>query len=454
MKVLKFGGTSVGTVESLAHVKEIVEGIKEPTIVVVSALGGITDKLILTAKKASNADLTFREDLTEIRNRHYGVIEKVVPEYKKASVNQKVDYLFSRLERILSGVELIEMLPEQILANVVSFGERISSEIVAAMVDGGERHDSLNFIKTEKWHGKNIASTFLINQLVKEEFSNGFNKVIIPGFISKDKESGEITNLGRGGSDYTAALIAAALNADVLEIWTDVDGFMTADPRIVRDATVIPMLSFSESMELCTFGAKVVYPPTIYPVFHKNIPIKILNTFNKTAPGTLITDNTDNQDFPFKGVTALRATALFSLKRLSLENDASFKNRALNILSKNGIRLFSLVNDESLSSFSFAVSSADISETKQLLESEFAPEISNGEIIGPELKDNLSIIAIVGSDMSLNSRLAARIKNTLNREGIEVEAMSIGNSDTTMTFMVDSNLTEKVLILCHNLLFN
>ena len=454
MKVLKFGGTSVGTVESLAHVKEIVEGIKEPTIVVVSALGGITDKLILTAKKASNADLSFREDLSEIRNRHYGVIEKVVPEDKKASVNQKVDYLFSRLERILSGVELIEMLPEQILATLVSFGERISSEIVAAMIDGGERHDSLNFIKTEKWHGKNIASTSLINQLVKEEFSKGFNKAIIPGFISKDKESGEITNLGRGGSDYTAALIAAALNADVLEIWTDVDGFMTADPRIVRDAAVIPMLSFSESMELCTFGAKVVYPPTIYPVFHKNIPIKILNTFNKTAPGTLITDNTDNQDFPFKGVTALRATALFSLKRLSLENDASFKNRALNILSKNGIRLFSLVNDESLSSFSFAVSSADISETEQLLVSEFAPEISNGEIIGPELKDNLSIVAIVGSDMSLNSRLAARIKNTLNREGIEVEVMSIGNSDTTMTFMVDSNLTEKVLILCHNLLFN
>ncbi|MDE5712041.1 MAG: aspartate kinase, partial [Muribaculaceae bacterium] len=313
MKVLKFGGTSVGSVESLRNVKSIVESIDDHAVVIVSALGGLTDQLIATAKSAAANDLSYLDSMKAITARHINIIENVVAKDLQKEVNDKVSALLSDLERLYAGVYLIRHLPQMTLDIIVSFGERLSSIIVAAMIDGGSHHDSLGFIKTEKWYEKNIADQKLTTELIRKEFSRPFKYAIVPGFISTDIKTGDITNLGRGGSDFTAALVAAALNAEVLEIWTDVDGFLSADPRIVPDAILIPHMSFIESMELCSYGAKVIYPPTIYPVFHKNIPIKILNTFNPSAKGTLITDSQNDGDLKVKGISAIRDTSLFHI---------------------------------------------------------------------------------------------------------------------------------------------
>ncbi|MBD5357982.1 MAG: aspartate kinase [Bacteroides sp.] len=454
MKVLKFGGTSVGSVESLLNVKDIVESISEPTVVVVSALGGLTDKLIATANMAASGNPAFREEMEAISLRHFNIISNTVKEAKRADTINKVSQLLSELQKIFEGLALIRDLSERTLCVVVSYGERMSSHIVAAMIEGATRHDSLEFIKTEKWFGKDIADQKLTSTLISKEFANPFNKAIVPGFISTDRDSGAITNLGRGGSDFTAALIAAALDAEILEIWTDVDGFMTADPRIIPEAEVVPFMSFIESMELCTFGAKVIYPPTIYPVFHKNIPIKILNTFNPTAPGTLITDNQLDNKFPIKGVSTLRNTTIFTLTGIDDDRMSEISTRTLNALARHGIKIFLLNHDDSPNEYSFGVAGADADITARQLLSEFAPELSTASISAPIRKDSLSTIAMVGENMKERSRLAGRIWHTLNRDGIIVEAYSAGNSDTTITYVVDADKADRALELIHGLVFH
>ena len=284
MKVMKFGGTSVGSVNSILNLKQIVEkaASQENVIVVVSALGGITDKLIKTAELAVNGDVAFKDKFQQIVTRHHELIYDVIPcEDARVALLQDVDKLLNELNNIYHGLALINNMTPKSEATIVSYGERLSSRIVTALIDGAVRYNARKFIKTEVKHGKNILASDETEKLIYEYFDNCTEKVIIvPGFISQDKESEEITNLGRGGSDYTAAIIAATLKADMLEIWTDVDGFMTADPRVINNAYTIRHLSYVEATELCNFGAKVVYPPTIYPVFKANIPIKIKNTFN------------------------------------------------------------------------------------------------------------------------------------------------------------------------------
>ncbi|MCH5222418.1 MAG: aspartate kinase [Muribaculaceae bacterium] len=453
MKVLKFGGTSVGTVESLKNVKNIVDSIEGNAIVVVSALGGLTDKLISTAKKAASQDESWRNDMTAIEDRHAVIIKSLVKDELQDEVNTTVTQLLKDLKRNYEGIWLLRALPDQTLDVIVSYGERMSSVIVTAIVENGKRHDSLNFIKTEKWYGKNIADRKLTESLIIEEFkTQGENeKSIVPGFISTDTATGEITNLGRGGSDYTGALIAAALDADILEIWTDVDGFMTADPRIVKDAKVIDHLTFTESMELCSFGAKVIYPPTIYPVFHKNIPIKILNTFHAEAPGSLITDNSLKEDLPVKGVTSLKDTSLISFE-LKNENELPvLTNRAFNAISKDGIKIIPVSNPDNNFIIDIAVGSGEAGKALKLLEQELAPEISNGTISNLQLKNDLAALAIVGKDMRMKQRMSERIKHSLQRQNIEIHAMSNGSSDTTLLYIIDIDKTLEALPLVHSL---
>ena len=274
MKVLKFGGTSVGTVESLRNVKQIVENQQQPVVVVVSALGGITDQLINTANLAANGDIAHLESYAKIVERHHAVISGIVPEEKRLDVRSIVDPLLEELGNLYRGISLIRDLSDRTLDIVVSYGERISSVIISHIINGATHFDSRNFIRTVKQFGKHILDNDLTTELVHKTFDSfKGNVAVIPGFIASDIK-GDITNLGRGGSDYTAAIIAATMDAEVLEIWTDVDGFMTADPRVINNTYVIDRLSFVEAMELCNFGAKVIYPPTIYPVFHKNIDRK------------------------------------------------------------------------------------------------------------------------------------------------------------------------------------
>lgn len=455
MKVLKFGGTSVGSVASLNNVKKIVESIPGKAVIVVSALGGLTDKLISTAKLASGGDSEWQNEMEAISKRHFDIIKNVVPEAAQTEVNKTVEALLQELKRNYEGIFLLKSLPEKVLDVIVSFGERMSSVIVAAMVENGKRYNSPEFIKTEKWYGKNIADRKLTDKLIKDTLGNlGENeKAIVPGFISTDTASGEITNLGRGGSDYTGALIAAALGAEILEIWTDVDGFMTADPRIVDEALIIDHLTFTESMELCTFGAKVIYPPTIYPVFHSNIPIKILNTFNPEAPGTLITDHPQLNDLEVKGVTALKDVALITITLKSYTEIQEPLKRAMNVLSKEAVRIIPVANPDPYSELSFAVTASDARKSMEMLGKEFAPELSSGKITPPLLKENLAAVALVGKDMRNKSRLAARIGHSLRRQGINVEAHSGGNSDTTLIYIINQEKSSEALPLIHSLVF-
>ena len=276
MKVLKFGGSSVGTVESILSVKKIVEAIDEPVIVIVSALGGITDKLLATSSMAAKSDLAYEKNMSEIITRHLDVIGGVITDNElRLYVQRQAMILLEELGNILKGVYLINDLSSKTSDTIVSYGERLSSLIVSNVICDARLFDSRKFIKTIKQFNKHIVDFEATNALIRETF-NPLPKVsLVPGFISSSSENGEVTNLGRGGSDYTASILAAALDASVLEIWTDVDGFMTADPRVISSAYVIDRLSFTEAMELCNFGAKVIYPPTIYPVYHKNIPIRI-----------------------------------------------------------------------------------------------------------------------------------------------------------------------------------
>lgn len=455
MKVLKFGGTSVGTVDSLRNVKAIVDSLDQPAVVVVSALGGLTDNLIATANLAANGDTAFRDNMTQISKRHFDIIDALVPPSLQPDVKEKVADLLAQLETIYTGVSMIGELSEKSLNRIVSFGERMSSIIVANILRDAVHADSLEYMKTEKWFNRDIASRTLTDSLIRDTYSLPLEKTVVTGgFISRDKDSGEITNLGRGGSDYTAALIAAALGADSLEIWTDVDGFMTADPRIIPNARVIDRMSFIESMELCSFGAKVIYPPTIYPVFHKNIPIKILNTHNPSAPGTLITDNNESLESCVRGVSAVKKTALITVTGSLTANVAEINSRSYNAMARNGISIFVVAQPDAERKFSLAMSSADLERAETALREEFAPELQNGAISGIEAQSNLSIIAAVRESIKQLHGLGPRLVNTLLRDGIDVKAISDGASESTIALIVDEKETDHALRLIHTACFN
>ena len=390
-----------------------------------------------------------------IRLRHYDIINNVVPEPRRQKIIERVEKQLSGLQRNYEGVALLRALPEKTLDVIVSFGERMSSIIVAEMVNDGRRYFSPDFIKTEKWYGKNIVDRKLTDKLIHETFDNLEEnvKAIVPGFISTDSATGEITNLGRGGSDYTGALLASALNADILEIWTDVDGFMTADPRVVKDAIIIDHLSFTESMELCTFGAKVIYPPTIYPVFHGNIPIKILNTFNPDAPGTLINEEPIAKDIEIKGVTSLKGISLLTIRIKDLTSVQDITRRTYNTLIRKAVRIIPLWNEENAQSLNFAIASTEPETFLNSLKKEFAPELSNEIIESIIAKENLAAIAIVGKDMKNKTRLLPSISHSLSRAGINLLAVSPSTSPTTQVVIIPEFQISEALPLIHSLVF-
>lgn len=452
MKVLKFGGTSVGTVESLRNVKSIVESATEPVIVVVSALGGITDKLINTAKLACNRDMNYRDQFQEIIDRHHSVIRGIVPTEYQNEVLEIINPLLEDLSDIYKGVSLIRDLSERTLNIIVSFGERMSSVIVSRVIKDARHFDSLDFIKTEDWFGKNIADTELTNRLIHEKFDNAdFKVALVPGFISRDRDTGIITNLGRGGSDYTAAILAAALNARVLEIWTDVDGFMTADPRIIKNAQIIDHLSFIESMELCNFGAKIIYPPTIYPVFHKNIPINLKNTFNPSAPGTWITDDAPASKTTARGISSINDTCMISVNGEHLTDNVDvIKSRILNTLSKNGVSILFVSHTSIDKKIEFAVRENDSKNAIKLLKEEFA---ADGLLDELTIENNLATIAIVGENIKQSHNLDNQLYKALEINNIKIFAYSPASSKINIAISVKADDLHKAMSLTHNFFF-
>ncbi|MBQ2045696.1 MAG: bifunctional aspartate kinase/homoserine dehydrogenase I [Muribaculaceae bacterium] len=454
MKVLKFGGTSVGTVESLRSVKKIVEDCNEPVIVVVSALGGITDQLINTAKLAAQGDSSHLESYSRIVERHNNVITNMVPTDKIDELKSIVNPLLEELGNIYKGVSLIKDLSDRTLDIIVSYGERLSSVIISRIIKDAQHYDSRNFIKTEKQFGKHILDNDTSQKYIHATFdNNNFKIAVVPGFISSD-ENGYITNLGRGGSDYTAAILAATLNASVLEIWTDVDGFMTADPRVINNTYVIDHLSFVEAMELCNFGAKVIYPPTIYPVCHKNIPIWIKNTFNPTAPGTCISEQRPSPEGKaIKGISSINDTCLITVSGLGMVGIIGINARIFNALAKNGVSVFLVSQASSENNTSFAVKNADADLAVSVLKEEFAVELQSGEISDITPEPNLATVAIVGENMKQSTGIAGKLFNTLGRNGINVIACAQGASETNISFVIDLKNLRKALNVIHDSFF-
>lgn len=455
MKVLKFGGTSVGTVKSLTHVKRIVESEVEPVIVVVSALGGITDMLIATARMASKGDTSYLQNYAKIIERHNDVINGMVPKDKLLDVHSVVDPLLEELGNIYRGVALIKDLSSRSLDIIVSYGERLSSAIISRIIDSAQYFDSRNFIKTVRQFNKHVVDFPTTESLVRSVFDRFSGKVaVVPGFISSDKENGDITNLGRGGSDYTASIIAASLNARLLEIWTDVDGFMTADPRVISNAYVIDQLSFVEAMELCNFGAKVVYPPTIYPVFHKNIPIIIKNTFNSAAPGTKISNDVVHEDSrAIKGISSISDTSLVTVSGLGMVGVIGINSRIFQCLAQNGISVFLVSQASSEHNTTFALKSDDADLAVAVLNKEFEKEIEIGEITSITAEKNLATVAVVGENMKHTPGIAGKLFNSLGRSGISVIACAQGASETNISFVVNGDNLRKTLNVIHDSFF-
>ena len=447
MKVLKFGGTSVGSVESILSVKKIVEAEKEPVVVVVSALGGITDKLIKTSKLALAGDLSYQSEFDEIAGRHHQMIEAVIPSgEKKERLLETIDALLDELKSIYQGVYLIRDLSPKTSAAIVSYGERLSSNIVAVLIDGAKWFDSRTFIKTEIKSGRQLLASDLTHELVKQAFVDLPKVSLVPGFISTDADSGEVTNLGRGGSDYTASIIAAALDASFLEIWTDVDGFMTADPKVISTAYTINELSYVEAMELCNFGAKVVYPPTIYPVCVKNIPILIKNTFNPSGKGTVIKSDIAEDQKPIKGISSINGTTLITVSGLSMVGVIGVNRRIFSALANNGISVFLVSQASSENSTSIGVRDADA-------DAAFSKEIETGAMYRMTAESGLATVAIVGENMKHTPGIAGKLFGTLGRSGINVIACAQGASETNISFVVDGLFLRKTLNVIHDSFF-
>ena len=456
MKVLKFGGTSVGSVESILSLKAIVEkeAQKQPVIIVVSALGGITDKLLATSQLALKGDEAWKEEFQAMVDRHHKMIDTIITDTRKReNLFKIVDSLFEQLRSIYFGVFLIHDLSKKTQDAIVSYGERLSSNIVATLVHGAKWFDSRDFIKTVQKNHKNTLDSELTNRLVRRTFSDLPRISLVPGFISMDRDTDEITNLGRGGSDYTAAIIAAALDADILEIWTDVDGFMTADPRVIKTAYTINELSYIEAMELCNFGAKVIYPPTIYPVCVKNIPIRVKNTFNPESDGTIIKQKIENNLKPIKGISSISGTTLITVTGLSMVGVIGVNRRIFTALAQQGISVFLVSQASSENSTSIGVRDQDAEKAVNVLDNEFAKEIETGAMFPMHAESGLATIAIVGENMKHTPGIAGKLFGTLGRSGISVIACAQGASETNISFVIDGKYLRKSLNVLHDSFF-
>ncbi len=454
MKVMKFGGSSVGSAAGILKTREVVESSEGNVIVVVSALGGVTDQLLTTAVTASKGDASYKTSLDAMVVRHKELIAEVVPAARRDEVEAAVAAMLDELSNIFKGVYLIKDLSVKTNDTIVSYGERLSSVIVAGVIEGAVHYDARGFIKTKDYYGKHTVDFQTTDALVRKTFASMPRVSVVPGFISADAATGDVTNLGRGGSDYTASIIAAALDASILEIWTDVDGFMTADPKVIGNAYVIERLSFVEAMELCNFGAKVIYPPTIFPVYHKNIPIIIRNTFNHSASGTFISkEKVRDQSKAIKGISSVSDTCLITIQGLGMVGVIGVNYRIFKALAKASISVFFVSQAASENTTSIGVRNNDAELAAEVLSAEFAQEIAHGEINRIKLEPNLATVAIVGEGMKHTPGIAGKLFGTLGRNGINVIACAQGASETNISFVIAIESLRKAMNVIHDSFF-
>jgi bifunctional aspartokinase / homoserine dehydrogenase 1 len=452
MKVMKFGGTSVGSVNSILTVKAMVNSAEEPVVVVVSAVGGVTDQLIRTQKLATAGNPDYQKNFQEIRNRHDEILNGLFSDIELDAVQFELDKMFEELGNILKGLFLIQDCSAKTADTIVSYGERISSLFISKLLNAAHV-DAREFIKTDDVYGKHIVNFIETAKCIRKTFAKLPPVTVVGGFISSNIRTGETTNIGRGGSDYTAAILAADLDASVLEIWTDVDGFMTADPKVIDNAYVIERLTYVEAMELSNFGAKVIYPPTIFPAYHKNIPIKIKNTFNPDAPGTHISNEKANSGKSIKGISSISDTSLITIEGLGMVGVIGVNYRIFKTLAKSGISVFLVSQASSENSTSIGVRNADAEEAVRMLQLEFKSEIEMGEINKIFSENDLATVAIVGENMKRTPGIAGKLFGTLGRNGINVIACAQGASETNISFVTNVSSLRKALNVIHDSFF-
>jgi len=456
MKVMKFGGTPLGSSDNISNVKKIVDAEKGSVVLVISAFGGITDRLLTASEMAASGDSAYEGLFDMIVDYHYGIINDLnLDNDSKASLTERVGALLEELENIFKGVYLINDLSPRTSDKIVSYGERLSTLILSFVFSDFQLLDATQLVKTDTSFGKHIPDLELSGSLIKNAYAGSSGKVLVSGFISSCKTKKEITNLGRGGSDYTAAIFASALDADVLEIWTDVDGFMSADPKVINGAYVIDNLTFTEATELCNFGAKIIYPPTIFPVYHKNIPIRIKNAFNPSASGTFISHDggTTKGKSLIKGISSISDTCLITVHGLGMVGIIGVNHRIFSALAENGISVFLVSQASSENSTSIGVRSEDAELAVKVLEDEFSREIALGSINRVLLERDLATVSIVGENMKYTPGIAGRLFETLGRGGISVVACAQGASEVNISFVIKNKYLRKALNSIHDSFF-
>lgn len=459
MKVLKFGGSSLATPIGIKNICEIIAAEPTDSVVVVSALAGVTDMLLETARQAAkgNED-AYRDNLRRLQSIHFDLINQIfegrtVPSALKKGLTARL----GELQSLLYGVYLLRDLSWRSRDLILSYGEISSALILSSLIEGSQLHDAREFIKTEHRNGSNHIDLQLTSQLIGRRFlpEMGSGRVhIVPGFIASDSTSGQTTTLGRGGSDYTASIIAATLNAEALEIWTNVDGFLTADPRVVDNAYTIKSLTYAEATELCNFGAKVLYPPAIFPVCKSDIPIYIKNTYNPGGPGTIITSRSREDDRrAIKGVSSIKGTSLITVAGLSMVGVIGVNQRIFSALAANGISVFMVSQASSENSTSIGVRDVDAAAAVEVLNREFDKEIATGAMYAMRAESGLATMAIVGENMRHTAGIAGKLFRSLGRNGISVIACAQGASETNISFVIEGRHLRKALNVLHDSFF-
>jgi len=457
MKVIKFGGTSVGSIKNLNKVSDIIKNLKlhkEPIFVVCSAFGGVTDQLIHAANIACKHDRSYEEGLEAARQRHMDVITEFIPNHKEAI--DHVEKSFDKISSLLNGIYLLGQLPGHTMAHLSSFGERLSCYLIAAILDRkGQPADYINaslLIKTDNSYLNAKVYFDETNNNIRTHFE-GFDKIaVVTGFVGSD-EDGHVTTLGRGGSDFTASIFAAALNADEIQIWTDVDGVLTADPRKVDQAFPIPSLSYLEAMELSHFGAKVIYPPTIQPALSKGIPLVIKNTLNPGHAGTKISMQSDDDGNVIKGISSISNVSLLRFEGSGLVGVVGMAARLFSTLSRANINIIFLTQGSSEHSICFGVMPEDALTAKKAVEADFHLEIQSGFIQPLIVEEEKAIIAVIGERMSKQPGISAKMFRALGKNGINISAIAQGSSELNITAVIDRVHEAKALNALHEIFF-
>ena len=459
MIVLKFGGTSVANAQNIQKVITIVnQKAKENKLaVVVSALSGVTDMLINASKKAATKDEIYKTNIDEIKQKHFDAISDLVETANQNQLLIKINSQINQLQTLLDGCFLLGELSPRTADAIAGFGELLSSQIIATAlqqtIPNSNFKDSRELIKTNSNFGKASVDFEVTNKLIADYFaSNKSQVVLLPGFIASS-EDGNTTTLGRGGSDYTAAIIANGVKSESLEIWTDVNGMFTANPKIVKQAQPIESISYQEAMELSHFGAKVLYPPTIQPVLKANIPIWIKNTFEPEAYGTLISNNPDANANPIKGISHIDKIALLTLEGSGMIGVAGSSKRLFEVLSQNSINVVFITQASSEHSICIGIQNQDAESAKVAIDKTFESEIAQNKIDPTIIEKDLCIVALVGENMKNHQGLSGKMFSTLGKNNVNIRAIAQGASERNISVVINEKDVKKALNTLHERFF-